>query len=230
MIDRELVEILPIFQGLDATALDRLLTHAVQRNYAKGAAVFQQGEDATHFFLLLRGRLKVLQVTADGQQFIVRVVNPGDLFGVAMAIGRTQYPGTPVAAVDSIALAWPMMMMHDILQRSPTLAINTMQMIGQRLDAAHERLREMSTHDVEGRVAHAVIRLAREAGVISGAEIRIDFPVSRQDIAEMTGTTLHTVSRILSQWETKGLVKCGRQLLVITDLPGLRRLAGEEND
>ena len=227
MIDRGLVEALPLFHGLEAQALDRLLAHAVQRSYGKGAAVFQQGEDATHFFLLLEGRLKVQQVTADGQQFIVRVVNPGDLFGVAMAIGRTQYPGTPVAAVGSTALAWPMHMMNDILQRNPTLAINTMQMIGQRLNDAHNRLREMSTHDVEGRVAHAVIRLAREAGVKSGTDIRIDFPVSRQDIAEMTGTTLHTVSRIFSQWEGKGLVKGGRQLLVITDLAGLRRLAGE---
>lgn len=228
MIDRVLVETLPLFQGLEQQALDGLLAHALQRSYAKGAAVFQQGEEATHFFLLLEGRLKVQQVTADGQQFIVRVVNPGDLFGVAMAIGRTQYPGTPVAAVDSIVLAWPMHMMNDILHRNPTLAINTMQMIGQRLDAAHNRLREMSTHDVEGRVAHAVIRLAREAGVKSGADIRIDFPVSRQDIAEMTGTTLHTVSRILSHWESKGLVKGGRQLLVITDLAGLTRLAGED--
>ncbi|MCP8896180.1 Crp/Fnr family transcriptional regulator [Shinella daejeonensis] len=228
MIDRELVDALPIFHGLDASALDKLLAHASQRSHAKGDTVFQQGEEATHFYVLLRGRLKVQQVTADGQQFIVRVVNPGDLFGFAMALGRTQYPGTPIAAVDSVTLAWPMGMMNDILQHNPTFAINTMQMIGQRLDAAHDRLREMSTQEVEGRVAHAVIRLAQEAGVKSGSEIRIDFPISRQDIAEMTGTTLHTVSRIISHWETKGLVKGGRQLLVIADLAGLRRLAGDE--
>lgn len=230
MIDRTLVEALPIFAGMEETALDKLLANAVQRIIAKGTQVFEQGEKAKLFYLLLQGRLKVMQVTADGQQLIVRVVHPGDLFGFALAIGRTEYPGTPLAVSDSVVLAWPMNMMNSFLERNPTLAINTMQMIGQRLDQAHNRIREMSTQEVERRVAHTVIRLAQEAGIKDGNNIRIDFPISRQDIAEMTGTTLHTVSRILSNWETKGLVKGGRQLLVVCNLIGIKRLAEHEQD
>lgn len=230
MIDRTLVGALPIFAGMEDTALDKLLANAVQRPVSKGAKVFEQGQKATLFYLLLQGRLKVMQVTAGGQQLIVRVVHPGDLFGFALAIGRTEYPGTPVAVADSIVLAWPMNMMNSFLERNPTLAINAMQMIGQRLDQAHIRIREMSTQEVERRIAHTVIRLAQEAGVPDGDNIRIDFPISRQDIAEMTGTTLHTVSRTLSNWETKGLVKGGRQLLLVCNLSGLTRLAEHEDD
>ncbi len=230
MIDRTLVSTLPIFAGMEESALDKLLSDAVQRNVPKGAKVFEQGEKAKLFYLLLQGRLKVMQVTADGQQLIVRVVHPGDLFGFALAIGRTEYPGTPLAVMDSVVLAWPMHMMNGFLARNPTLAINAMQMIGQRLDQAHNRIREMSTQEVERRIAHTVIRLAQDAGIHEGADIRIDFPISRQDIAEMTGTTLHTVSRILSNWESKGLVKGGRQLLLVSNLSGLKRLAEHDDD
>lgn len=105
-----------------------------------------------------------------------------------------------------------------------------MQTIGQRLEEAHTRIREMSTQEVERRVAHAVLRLSRQAGKQEKGGIRIDFPISHQDIAEMTGTTLHTVSRILSAWEQKGLVEGGRQKLIICDLPGLAALAGGGRD
>lgn len=192
---------------------------------AKGSAVFKQGEEAHHFYLLLSGRLKVMQVTADGQQIIVRVVNPGDLFGFALALGRKDYPATPIAAVDSSVLAWPMTMMADFMTHNPTLAINAMQMIGKRLDDAHSRIRQISTQEVEQRVAHAVLRLAKEAGVEERDGVRIDFPVSRQDIAELTGTTLHTVSRIISHWQSKGWVEGGRQSLLVCDLGRLRQTA-----
>lgn len=230
MIDQARIRTLPLFAGMEESALEQLLANAVKREVPKGTKVFEQGEKAGLFYLLLEGRLKVTQVTTDGQQLIVRIVHPGDLFGFAMAIGHTEYPGTPLAVTDSVVLAWPMETMHDFLARNPALAINTMQMIGQRLDQAHKRIREMSTQEVERRIAHAVIRLAQQAGIRDGNNIRIDFPLSRQDIAEMTGTTLHTVSRIISHWETRGLVKGGRQMLMICNLPGLEKLAGKNDD
>ncbi|MNE33630.1 transcriptional regulator FixK [compost metagenome] len=95
---------------------------------------------------------------------------------------------------------------------------------GQRLEEAHTR-REMSTQKVEHSVAHAVLRLSQQAGCKEGAAIRIDFPLSRQDSAEMTGTTLHTVSRILSSWEFKGLVQGGRKKLLVCNRQGLTQLA-----
>jgi CRP-like cAMP-binding protein len=83
---------------------------------------------------------------------------------------------------------------------------------------------------VERRVAHTVLRLTKQAGKKEEAGIRIDFPISRQDIAEMTGTTLHTVSRILSAWEGKGLVEGGRQKLLVRDVVALSALAEDVKD
>src|SRR5690606_22787306 len=183
------------------------------------------GATATHFFLLLHGRLKVTQVTPSGQQIIVRVVHPGDLFGFAKALQRSDYPGTALAVTESIALSWPTHLWPEFIDHNPRLAVSAMQTIGQRLEEAHTRIREMSTEEVERRGAQAELRRAKPAGEREEAGIRIDLPISRQDIAEMTGTTLHTVSRILSAWEGKGLVEGGRQKLLVRDVQGLSDLA-----
>jgi CRP-like cAMP-binding protein len=159
----------------------------------------------------------VTQVTTEGQQVIVRMVNPGDLFGIAKALQRPDYPGTSTAVSDSVALAWPMEAWDGLLARHPSLAVNAMQTMGSRLQEAHTRMRELSTEEVERRVAHTVLRLASQSGKKEGTGIRIDFPVSKQDIAEMTGTTLHTVSRILTAWEAADLVEGGRQKLLVKD-------------
>ncbi|MGF6258788.1 CRP-like cAMP-binding protein [Ensifer sp. LBL] len=224
-LDRTLVKSLPLFQKMSDPELDTLLTRATVRRVPQNEAVFEQGATADFFFLLLNGRLKVTQVTKDGQQIIVRVVNPGDLFGFARALQRSDYPGTATAATESLVLAWPTELWNIFVQKNPHLAVNALHTIGQRLDEAHTRIREMSTEEVERRVAHTVLRLAEQAGKPESGGIRIDFPISRQDIAEMTGTTLHTVSRILSAWEGRGLVVGGRQKLTLKDIPGLRRLA-----
>jgi CRP/FNR family transcriptional regulator, nitrogen oxide reductase regulator len=92
-----------------------------------------------------------------------------------------------------------------------------MHTMGSRLQDAQARLRELATEEVERRVAHTVLRLGSQSGKKEAGGIRIDFPVSKQDIAEMTGTTLHTVSRILSAWQAAGLIEGGRQKLLLRD-------------
>jgi len=229
-VDRTVLKSLALFERMTDADLDAMLEPATPRRVAQGDAVFEQGAPAKSFFLLLHGRLKVTQVTHDGQQIIVRMVHPGDLFGFAMALRRQDYPGTATAAAESLILGWPTDTWSRFVEQNPRLAMSAMQTIGQRLEEAHTRIREMSTEEVEKRVAHAVLRLSKQAGKAVGTAIKIDFPISRQDIAEMTGTTLHTVSRILSAWEGKGIVEGGRQKLTVIDPQRLLRLAEGEGD
>ena len=216
-LDRALLRSLPLFERMADTELDDVLGGAISRRYTAGEVVFEQGQQADHYFVLLHGRLRVTQVTPQGQQVIVRMVNPGDLFGIAKALHRTDYPGTATAVVESIALSWPMSAWSEMLDRHPGFAVNAMQTRGARRQEAHTRRREMATEEVERRVAHAVLRLVQQSGKKEAAGIRIDFPVSKQDIAEMTGTTLHTVSRVLSAWEAAELVEGGRQKLLVRE-------------
>lgn len=226
-IDRSLVAGMPLFAGVAPADLDALLAEARSTRYAKNAAVFTQGEEAQSFFLLLHGHVRAAKTTPAGQQVVVRYVTPGETFGVAVAIGLGHYPATAVAVDESVALAWPSAAWSRLVERHPALAANTLQAVGARLQESHGRVIEMSTEQVERRVAHALLRLAQQAGRKVESGIEIDFPISRQDIAEMTGTTLHTVSRILSAWESDGLVEGGRQRIVLRDPHRLFQLAGE---
>jgi CRP-like cAMP-binding protein len=115
---------------------------------------------------------------------------------------------------------WP-----RLVAQHPALAVNTLQTVGQRLQEAHTRVIEMTTEEVERRIAHALLRLVKQAGRKVESGIEIDFPISRQDVAEMTGTTLHTVSRVLSAWEQQGLVESGRQRIIVRDPHRLFSLA-----
>jgi CRP-like cAMP-binding protein len=224
-IDHALISDFPVLAGLPIEGLDDILAGAHARHYPKGTPVFSQNEDAHSFFLLLHGRLRVTQVTPHGEQIVVRFVSPGDLFGVAMALGRESYPGTATALVDSLVVLWPSAAWPAMVGRYPALANNTMRIIGGRLQEAHQRLREISTEDVERRVAHAVLKLADEAGQASPAGTVIGFPLSRQDIAEMTATTLHTVSRIVSAWEAAGIIESGRQRITLRNRERLQAVA-----
>lgn len=216
-VDSDLVRPFPLFSRLSDEELSRILARTNSRRYAVSDVVFEQGQSADYFFVLLHGRLRVTQVNREGQQTIVRMVNPGDLFGIAKALKRSDYPGTSTAVVESIVLAWPMAFWDELLEDHPAFAVNAMQTMGQRLQEAQTRLRELATEDVERRVAHAVLRLAGQSGRKQDGGIQIDFPVSKQDIAEMSGTTLYSVSRILSAWEAAGLVEGGRQKLLVKD-------------
>jgi CRP/FNR family transcriptional regulator, nitrogen oxide reductase regulator len=229
-LDKTLVSDLPLFAGFGSADLEAILNRAQAVHYPKGKTVFSQDEHAHSFFLLLHGRLRVTQVTPQGEQIVVRFVNPGDLFGIALAIGRTTYPGTATAAVDSLALAWPSAAWPELMTEYPALASNAMRMVGSRLQEAHQRVRELSTEDVERRLAHALLKLANDGGARRDQRIEIDFPLSRQDLAEMTAATLHTVSRIMSAWEAAGLVESGRQRVVIRDETRLQSIAsGSQN-
>jgi len=215
--DHSILKALPPFTRLSDAELGDIVAAATSRLYPAGVCLFAQGAEAEEFYVLVHGRLRVTQVTPSGEQIVVRVVNPGDLCGIARAMGRTTYPATAAAAHDSIALAWPMDQWDDMVAHCPGFAAAAMGTIGSRLQEAHARIREMSTEVVERRVGHTVLRLAQQSGKREREGIRIDFPISKQDLAEMAGTTLHTVSRILTAWERAGLVGTGRQKLLIKE-------------
>ena len=229
-VDPSLVAHLPLFAGFNHEELEEILREARSARHPKNSVIFAQGEDAHSFFLLLHGHVRAAKTTPTGEQIVVRYVAPGETFGLAMAIGLAQYPATATAVDDSVVLAWPTAAWPRLVQQFPALATNTLQTVGTRLQESHTRVLEISTQQVEQRVAHALLRLAKQSGKKLDHGIEIDFPISRQDIAQMTGTTLHTVSRILSGWESQGLVESGRQRIILREPHRIFVLAEQSAD
>ena len=216
-LDRSLIAGLSPFQGVAPADLDRMLQKARSKRIAKGGTVFEQEAEAQSFFLLIDGHVRVVKATPDGQQVIVRYISPGELMGIAQALGRSTYPASAIAAIDCVVLAWPGHLWSEFAFAIPSFGANTYKTVGTRLHDTHSRIVEMATEQVEQRIAHSLLRLVKQTGKATDEGILIDFPISRQDIAEMTGTTVHTVSRLLTSWEDKGLVKSGRQKVTVVE-------------
>lgn len=225
--DPALLDAVDVFEGLDAKGRDKALNAAHWRKMANGERAFEQDAEAEAFYVLSVGRLKVTQVTAEGQEVIVRYIGPKEMFGCVAVCGGLTYPATATAVVDSWALGWTRANIANLAESYPQVALNAMRTMGGRLKDTQARLREMHTERVERRIAHGIARLVAQAGRRTEGGILIDFPVSRQDIAELSGTTLHTVSRTLTAWQERGIVELGRQKLIVRDPHALVTIADD---
>jgi CRP/FNR family transcriptional regulator, nitrogen oxide reductase regulator len=218
---------IPLFTALDAAALDEVKAAAQMKRVGAGATFFREGDPASSFFVLDSGSVKLTQLTPEGHQVVMRLVGPGDAFGGVAAFGGGTYPITAEAVTDAAALEWPGNVMTRLMERHPRLALNALQFVAARLHEMEVRYRQLATEKVERRVARALLRLVQQAGRPIEAGVLIDLPLSRDDIAQMTGTTLYTVSRIVSRLETDGLLDAGRQRVVIRDPKALARIADD---
>jgi CRP-like cAMP-binding protein len=214
-----------LFEGLSTDTLVRIVNMAHAKPLDAGELFFSEGDQAESFFVLTRGRVKLSQLTPEGHQIVLRLIGPGDAFGGVGAFGDPTYPITAEAVEPSVALAWQSTSMRQLLDTEPTIAVNAVRFVAGRLYELKRLYRQAMTERVERRVARAVLRLVRDAGRRAEDGVEIAFPVSRQDVAEMTGTTLFTVSRLLSAWEDQGIVRSGRQRIVLTKPQALVAIA-----
>ena len=219
-LDESLLTHMPPFSRLSRDQIRQILDLATSRRYPEGVSVFEEGAAAERFFMLLDGYIRVIRITETGDQIIALHIPPGQLFGIAKALGRTTYPATAVTASESIVLSWPMQL-WDSFVAYDGFATETYKTVGTRLGEMNNRIVEIATQQVEQRVANALLRLVNQTGRKVEEGIEVDFPITRQDLSEMTATTLHTVSRLLSAWEKDGLVKSRRKRIVVCNAHAL---------
>ncbi|MGH1425811.1 MAG: Crp/Fnr family transcriptional regulator [Pseudooceanicola sp.] len=217
MLDGNLLRKLPPFSLISSSEITEILNLSTKKNWHEGDTVFRQGAPADSFYLLLDGSIRVVRLTPGGDQIVPLHIPAGQLFGIAPALGRTTYPADAVAAVDCITLCWPSRHWSEFVKRYDGFASESWRTIGARMIELHARIDELSTQAVEQRVAAVVLRLVRQYGRTVEEGIEITFPITRATISEMTGTTLHTVSRLLSAWEKKGVIASKRKHITVTD-------------
>jgi CRP-like cAMP-binding protein len=216
-----------LFEGLTADALLDVAARGRVQTLAKGTILFVQGEPAERCHTLLSGRVRIAQSGPDGGQVIVRFVGRGEIFGTVALFTDRRYPAEATAVTDSVEISWPETILLELIQRYPQIALNLTRIIGKRLREVQERLRELATERVDQRIAHALLRLADRRIADDEEDAVIEFPLTRQDVAEMCGATLYTVSRVLTAWEKAGYIATHRKRLSIRKLGDIRRLAGE---
>jgi CRP-like cAMP-binding protein len=204
-----------LFKGLSSEQLQRTVEVASRRDYSADSTLFYQGDEATKFYLLLDGEIKLSQLTEDGQQIILHIVVSGEAFGILAVLQQIPYPVTAQAVKPAQVLAWDEQTMRELMAENVQLAFNALGILAGHIHEYQDRFREIATEKVERRIARTLLRLGNSIGKKTESGVLIDIPLTRQDIGEMTGSTLFTVSRILRAWEEKGYVKSQRERVTL---------------
>lgn len=214
-----------LFQDLADEELETILAGANTISFDAGSFLFYQDDRANRLFVLKHGRIKLYQLSEDGQQVMMRVMTPGMLIAAISLVEDAVYPVSAEAAETCEVLYWSQEVMLTYVEHFPRLALNAMKVLAGHVREFQNRYRELATERVERRLARTVLRLVSQVGRKTEEGVLLDLPITRQDLAEMSGTTLFTVSRILSKWDERGLVRAGRERLVIRLPHGLVSIA-----
>lgn len=224
-VDAKALANIALFAALPPAVLDEAAAMARARPLPRGLRVFDQGETAGRAHALLSGCVRITQAGSDGEEILVRFIGPGEIFGCVPVLTDGLYPADATAIVDAVELSWDPADLLALMQRHSQVAITMVAIVGRRLGEAQERLRELATQSADRRVARTLLRLLDQAGRPGGDGIRIAFPLRRKDVADIAGTTLHTASRILAEWERRGLLVSRHRHLIIASPEELRRIA-----
>lgn len=218
-----------VFQNATENDLKLISQHAIERSVEDGEFFFFQGDPAEYFYVLISGRAKLMQTNTTGQQVNLRTISEWQMFGALGAVREdATYPATAQAMENSTALAVKSDYLRELMQTRPYLSVDLMKLMTSYIQEMQERYRELATEKVERRIARVLLRLTAQMGVKT-EDGSIELTFSRQDLAEMSGTTLYTVSRVLSEWERQGLVEAGRERVLIRKPHGVVAIAEELN-
>ena len=224
-IDPHILRGADMFDRLDDLALASVLAAGSVRNLAPGRVIFGQGEPGLTCHTLLEGRVKIVQARPDGNQSVIRFIGPGEMYGTVAALMDKPFPADAVAVVESLEVYWSVATMRQLMARYPEIAMRSAASAGTRLFELQDRVGEMASEKVEQRIARTLLRLVQQAGRRTSEGVEIDFPITRQELAEMAGSTLHTVSRTLAAWDERGVIGSARRRIVVRKLSALADLA-----
>ncbi len=217
---------LPMFRGLSPEDHRRLAALATVRDYARGDALWRQGDPADDLTILIKGRVKILHHGEQGD-VIYEIFGPGEPVGAIAVYNYMPYPASAVCLEATSLLALPRRDYMELLERHPDLTRAVIRELTRMVLALTRKLEEMRGQRVDVRIAQLFLTLGRRMGVARGDGVEIAIELSRQEIADLVGTTVESAIRVLSRWGRAKLVITGKGRFVIPSLERLREVAEE---
>jgi len=229
-MSREFLRASPVFATLPSKELDALSALAREESYRPRDYVFLEGDPSVWFCLVRSGRVKIVKHSRTGKDVVLEMLGPGEVFGGVAVIEKRPYPAAAQAVEPSVVVKIPGDAIVALTERYPSVIKELALTIGRRLRAAHDSVRSLAVDPVEARLAATLLRLAMREGTRGKRGLTLPFPLTRQSLADMTGTTVETTIRIVSRWLKEGLVADEDGRLVLRDPEALRERAGGETE
>ena len=217
-----LVQHCPLFAGISSAECRGIASAAQEKQFARRHTLFLEGDPVRQVILLTSGSAKIVQFGQRGTEVILELKGPGEVVGTLGLQPQDRHGSMAQTLVASTALVWDVAVFDTFTLRSVQLRRNIANLLCRQLHELEERYCEVSTEKVSVRLSHQLVRLLNQLGRrVNG---RLEIRVSREELAQLTGTTLFTVSRLLSDWNQRGIVSTRRQAVSVHNLQALAEL------
>lgn len=215
-----------LFVGISPQDCRDIVSAAHEQEYARRQTIYLEGDLVRNVVLLTSGSVKVVQFGRNGTEVILRLDGPGEFVGTTGLCSKARYGSRAQAVGKSKALVWETTGFESLSQKYPMLRRNAAQILCRQLEDLEERFRLVSTEKVAARLSHQLIRLVSRVGRLVDGNVEIG--LSREELAQLIGTTLFTVSRLLSDWDQQGIVNARREAVSVRNMQALVELSESE--
>jgi CRP-like cAMP-binding protein len=222
-----MLEDIAILSSLPQSDWDKVRELFTEKRFGKDDYIFFEGDPASWLGVVLEGRVKMIKHSEGGKDVVLGVISPGEMLGEVAAFNGKPYPATAQAMEPTVVASIHRDEYLRLLKQYPTLALRVIEELGHRLREAQDTIKSMALERVERRIARILLKLAATTGSSSEEGIVIQMPLTRQDIAEMAGTTVETAIRTMSKFRKRGLVQTKRGRVIILEPHQLVRIAEE---
>jgi CRP/FNR family transcriptional regulator len=204
-----------IFSSLKEEELKIISKLFEKVTYKNNENIFVEGDPSDRFYLVADGSVKILKHTMMGKDIILEMMSPGDIFGGVAVLDRKPFPAS-AQAMEATTVIWiGRQNLIKIMDEYPVLKLEIVKYFSDKLRDAHEMLKNIATERVEKRVASLLLKLSEKVGIEENGYRKIAFPLTRQEIAEMVGTTVETCIRTMSRLQKKGMIKSSNGRILI---------------
>lgn len=221
----DLLRRLPLFRRL--TQDDRARVAALSRlvSYARGARIFDEGDEARAFLAIVDGRVKVFKATPAGKELILEIFGAGDPLAAVAVYENVPFPASAVALEDTTLLRIEQPEFFGLLEHHPALVRGLLSGLTMRLAELTRRLTDLTGARVDARFARLFLKLGEQIGRSERGGVFVPMALARQELADLTGTTIETAIRIMSRWQRDGIVQTEKDGFLIADRETLDQVA-----
>jgi len=206
-----------IFSNLNDDELGELANLAIERSFVPNEFIFWDGDTPEWFYIVAEGKVKVLKYSSSGREFIIAFFSPGEMFGEVAVFENKPYPASAQAIAETKVVGVKREDLLSFLTNRPQVALRIINILGGRLRDAQGRLRDLAGERVEQRLASVLLMLSAKLG--------LTLPFTRQEIADMAGTTTETAIRVMSHLKDRGIIRSVRGKVIILNEEKLRLLS-----
>jgi CRP/FNR family cyclic AMP-dependent transcriptional regulator len=212
--------------ALERETADELRSRGVPRHYPRGTALFHERQPGDRVMVVLSGTVKLCSVSEDGREVLLALRGPGDLLGELGALDGRPRSASAIALEEVEALVMPAADFKSFLEGHPRAAVVILEMLATRLRDADRKRIEFAAQDSMSRVAARIVELSESFGEEGDGEIRIDLPISQEELAGWTGCSRDSVVKALQSMRGLGWIDTERRRIIVHDLNAVRRRAG----